>query len=153
MTPFLVLAFVIHPVGLLGVLGSIVLGFLCLGTLFMPTGVFSPDAVNKLLAGDFNPLAASGPVNPHQAGKYVITKAGVAALTLAAPTAGLEDGLLIEIISTTANAHTLTATGLFRDGSASVNLATFANQIGASIVLQAYQGKWYVSSTRNVTMS
>lgn len=150
MTPFLLLAAVIHPLGLIG---ALTLGLLCFGTLFVPIGAFTQDAVNKLLAGDFNPIAASGAVNPHAAAKYVVTKAGVAALTLAAPAVGSEDGLLLEIISTTAFAHTLTATGLFRDGTANVNLATFAAQVGASIILQAYQGKWYVSSTRNVTIT
>lgn len=150
MTPFLLLAFVIHPLGLLGCLAF---ALLCFGTLFIPTGAFTQDAVNKLLAGDFLPIASNGAVNPHVAARYLITKAGVAALTLAAPTAGTEDGLQVEIVSNTANAHTLTATGLFRDGSASVNLATFAAQIGASIILQAIGGKWFVVMTRNVTIS
>lgn len=149
MTPLLLLAFVmVHP---LAVVGAIALGLLCFGTLLVPIGAFTQDAVNKLLAGDFNPIAVSGAVNPHVAAKYIITKAGVAALTLAAPTVGLEDGLLIEIISNTANAHTITTVALLRTGTANTNVLTYAAQIGASVILQAYQGKWFLSSATAVT--
>lgn len=116
-------------------------------------GVLSQDAINKLLGGPLNPIGASGAIDPHTAGRYMITKAGVAALTLAAPTAGADDGLEIEIISNTAFAHTLTATGLFQDGAGHVNLATFAANAGASIFLTAYQGKWNVQIVQGVTMS
>src|SRR6266699_1562918 len=58
------------------------------------------------------PITASGAINPRLPGFYVITKAGVAAMTLAAPTATTDDGLEIEVSSTTAFAHSFTATGL-----------------------------------------
>ena len=116
-------------------------------------GVLSQDAINKLLSGPLVPIGASGAIDPHTAGRYMITKGGVAALTLAAPTAGADDGLEIEIISNTAFAHTLTATGLFQDGAGHVNLATFAANAGASIFLTAYQGKWNVQIAQGVTMS
>ena len=77
-------------------------------------------------------IAASGaiPITPNTGpvgGSFVITKAGVAALTLAAPKAGAQnwqniggflknnggqDGTILVITSSTLNAHTLTATGL-----------------------------------------
>jgi hypothetical protein len=116
-------------------------------------GVLSPDSVRKMLAGPLVLLAASGALDPHTAQRYMITKAGVAALTLAAPTAGVDDGLLLEILSSTANAHTLTATGLFEDGAGHVNAATFPANIGGSIQLMAYGAKWYVISLQQVTMS
>ncbi len=116
-------------------------------------GAFTGDAVNKLLVGDFLVHAVSGAINPHRAGRRLITKATAAAMTLAAPTAGADDGLYIRVISTTAAAHTLTATGLYEDGAGNVNLATFAAQIGASLDLMAYQGKWYVLRLQGVTMS
>jgi hypothetical protein len=116
-------------------------------------GVLTNDAIQKLLQGPFVPLPASGAVDPHTANRYIITKAGVAALTLAAPTAVADDGLEIQIVSATAFAHTLTATGLFQDGAGHVNLATFNNQIGAGLLLVAYNGKWIVQTVQNVTMS
>jgi hypothetical protein len=116
-------------------------------------GALTNDAITKLLGGPLVPLSASGAIDPHTAQRYVITKAGVAALTLAAPTAGADDGLNIEIISSTANAHTLTATGLFEDGAGNVNVATWAAHIGGALALVAYNGKWYVQSLQSVTMS
>ena len=98
-------------------------------------------------------IAASGAVDPRTSATYVITKAGVAALTLAAPVATSDDGIRIYIFSNTANAHTLTATGLLNTGSASVNLATFAASAGAGVVLYAYQGKWMVESQIGITFS
>lgn len=98
-------------------------------------------------------LAASGAVPAHVSASYVITKAGVAALTLAAPVSGTEDGIVVIIQSTTAFAHTLTATGLLQTGTAAVNVATFAAFAGASIRLRAYVGKWIVSASNAITFS
>lgn len=92
-------------------------------------------------------------INPHVSGSYLVTTAGVDAMTLAAPTSGTDDGVTITITSTTANAHTLTATGLLKTGSASVNLATFAAFAGAGLTLRAYQGLWYVDKSVGVTFS
>lgn len=98
-------------------------------------------------------ISASGAVAPRVAANYVITKAGVAALTLAAPTSGTDDGLQIVITSGTAFAHTLTATGLLNTGSASVNVATFAAFAGAGLTLVAYAGKWNVLSSTGITFT
>lgn len=98
-------------------------------------------------------LTTNGAIDPHTAATYVITKAGVLADTLAAPTATVDDGKLIVITSNTANAHTVTATGLFQCGTASVNLATFAAQAGAGMTLMAYQGKWNVLASVGITFS
>lgn len=88
-------------------------------------------------------------------GDYIISKAGVLADTLAAPTAGVMDGMVIRITSTTSNAHTITATTLFQTGGSGTpyTTATFAAQIGASITLRAYGGFWYVIQVQNVVLS
>lgn len=88
------------------------------------------------------------------AGSVVFTKAGVLAATLAAPTAG-QAGTRMTFIAGTANAHTLTATGLIDDGvtGGSKDLATFAAFVGASITLEAYNLKWVVVANNNVTIS
>jgi hypothetical protein len=98
-------------------------------------------------------LAVNGAVNPHNPATYVITKAGVLADTLAAPTATTDDGVILTFTSNTANAHTITATGLFQTGTASVNLATFAANAGAGFTAMAYQGKWNVLYSIGVTFS
>ncbi len=98
-------------------------------------------------------ITANGAIDPHTSANYVITKAGVAAMTLAAPTATTDDGLVITIVSDTTNAHTVTATGLYGSGSAAVNLATFAAFLGAGMRLMAYQAKWLVMDSVGVTFS
>jgi hypothetical protein len=117
-----------------------------------PQGSLGPDALNAFLKGEFTHILASGALDPRAEGRFLIDKAGVAALTLAAPNLG-DDGLYKRIISTTAQAHTITATGLYQDGAGHVNLATFAAQIGASIDLMALAGKWVVVRVQGVTMS
>lgn len=82
-----------------------------------------------------------------------ITKASAAALTLAAPTATTHDGVTIDIISTTAQAHTVTYTDGFNGGGASTDVGTFATAIGNGLRIQAYQGKWYVLNNIGVTLA
>lgn len=98
-------------------------------------------------------LTTNGAIPPHVGHTYVITKAGVLADTLAAPTATTDDGIEITVTSNTANAHTITATGLLQCGTAAVNLATFAAQAGAGLTLMAYQGKWNVMASVGITFS
>lgn len=117
-------------------------------------GTFGQDAVQKLLASGFVALAANGAIDPHTANRYIITKTGtLAALTLGAPTAGSDDGLEMQFVSSTALQHTLTATGLFIDGAGHTNVATWSTNAGGAISLVAYQGKWYVQTLQGVTMS
>ncbi len=114
------------------------------------------NAQNNSSANNLVNVSASGAL-PVAAGSYFITKAGVAALTLAAPVAGSsgsgQDGTIIYIYSTTAFAHTLTATGLLQTGTASVNAATFAAFAGASLTLVAFNGKWLVLTSNGITFS
>ena len=94
-------------------------------------------------------ITANGAISP-VAGSYVITKAGVAAMTLAAPAT---DGLILFVTSNTAFAHTITATGLLQTGSASVNVATFAAFAGAGIQLISSGGKWNARDQIGITFS
>lgn len=115
------------------------------------TGFGTPQAVSS--SGQVFALSAlttNGAISPTTPANYVITKAGVLADTLAAPTS---DGIVIRIASTTANAHTLTATGLFQCGTASVNLATFAANAGAGLTIMSYNGKWIVLCSVGITFS
>lgn len=86
---------------------------------------------------------------------FAITKAGVCALTLADPTAGDDDGLILRFVSTTANAHTLSnASGSgFNGGGAGGDVGTFGVAIGDGIQIVAYQGVWYVLNSINVTLA
>lgn len=90
-------------------------------------------------------LTVNGAINPRVSASYVITKGSVWAGTLAAPTAVIDDGVLIDITSSTAFAHTLTATALFKTGTAAVNLATWPTFAGATLRLRAYNGLWHLN--------
>ena len=98
-------------------------------------------------------ITADGAISPTLAQTYVITKAGVAAMTLAAPTAGVDDYKVIVVTSATANAHTITATNLLNTGAAANDVATFANVAGASVTLMAYNALWNVISSNQITFS
>jgi hypothetical protein len=81
---------------------------------------------------------------------YVITKAGVCAVTLTAPSKA-QNGLRITFRSATANAHTITYTaGVYGDTTSS-DVLTFAAKVGASCTLEANAGTWGVIALANVT--
>lgn len=102
----------------------------------------------------YTAITADGAVSPSTPNTYVVTKAGVAAMTLAAP-AVADNGLVIRITSATANAHTITTVGLLQTGAgANVNQAALAAQPGAGVTLMAVAGKWNViGSVGTVTYS
>lgn len=84
----------------------------------------------------------------------MITKAGVCALTLAAPTATTHDGYIIRIVATTAHAHTVTAATIgFNAANAGGDVATFGGAIGDNLTIIAYQGEWYILNAVNVTLA
>jgi hypothetical protein len=103
-------------------------------------------------------VAASQAIPVRPSMTYVVTKAGIAALTIAAPTAGApgtgDDGVNILITSSTAFAHTVTFTGnTLQSGAAGVLTATFNNVAGASIDFMAFNGKWILQSANGVSLS
>lgn len=89
---------------------------------------------------------------PNQNTLVLVQKAGVCAMTLAGPTAA-QDGLVLTILSATANAHTVTYTAGFYGDTTSSDVATFAAKVGASMTIQAQGGKWGVVSLANVTLA
>ncbi len=101
-------------------------------------------------------VTADGAITISAASKtYYITKAGVAAMTIADPTATTHDGTRLTFMATTANAHTLSnvgGSGFFSSGGGSKDLATFGGAIGDTITIEAYQGKWYIISSLNITL-
>ena len=85
----------------------------------------------------------------------LITKAGVAALTIGDPTTGVHDGMVMTFISTTASAHTLdnSAGSGFNAGGAGSDIGTFGGAKGDGISIIAYAGDWYVLDKTNVTLA
>lgn len=98
-------------------------------------------------------LAATNGAITSKSGVVMLTKAGVAAMTLAAPTAGTDDGKILHIVAATANAHTVTQTTPgFGAGGALLDVATFGGAIGDNMTIVAYNGKWYILNLLNVTL-
>lgn len=97
--------------------------------------------------------AASGAITAKR-GLVVITAASAAALTLAAPLAGIDDGATLTIVSDTAQAHTVTnTTPGFNGAGAGGDVATFGAARGNVMQLLAYNGVWYTVNLRNVTLA
>jgi hypothetical protein len=112
-------------------------------------GIYIADQVASADGAIAIPQAQYGPQNT-----VFITKGTAAALTLAAPTAGDDDGKELTIMSTTAAAHTVTNTSPgFNNGSTSKDVATFGAAIGNNLVVQAYNGVWLVVSQVGVTLA
>lgn len=94
-------------------------------------------------------FAANGAVQL-KTSNVIISKGSAAALTIADPTSGSMDGMEIQIISTTAFAHTLVAPSGFN---ASGTTATFGASKGNNIDIMAFGGKWYVLGSTGITLS
>ena len=111
------------------------------------------QAANGGVKGEFAAYSGDGAIalRSHTA---IITKGTAAALTLAVPTATTHDGVVITVVSTTAAAHTVTATTVgFNAGDAASDVGTFGGAIGDGFSFVAYQGEWYVLNNTNVTLA
>lgn len=89
-------------------------------------------------------------------GLHVITKTGsLAAMTLAAPTAGTHDGMELEVTSDTAFAHTITCSaGVFKNGGAAVTAFAFTGTTsGGGLRLRAYNATWKVIASAGGSFS
>lgn len=81
----------------------------------------------------------------------MIVKGSAGAYTLAAPTA---DGIEISVVSTTAFAHTVTATTIgFNDGGAASDVATFGAAKGNGLTFVSYGGDWWVTCSVGITLA
>lgn len=90
-------------------------------------------------------------INPHSGGFYTIATAGVDAITLPAPTAGADDGVVLWFVVDSANAHTLTCpSAILCNGAAANTSCVFKAFKGSNLELRAYNGIWQVLGS-NVT--
>ncbi len=97
--------------------------------------------------------AASGAIAVAQGTQFITKSSAAGVMTLVAPTATTHDGLEMNIMSTTAQAHTVTnTTPGFNNGSTASDVATFGGAIGDNMTIVAYQGVWYVKRLLNVTL-
>jgi hypothetical protein len=140
-------------------------------------GAFDNDVMGQVNDNFLSALLALGlgtPVTYTAAGAIAINQSqsvrilkttGALAMTLAAPVAGVpiysasgvntggQDGEVLLIWSTDAEAHTVTATGLLLTGAAAVNEATFSGTGGGALALMAVAGKWLVLFENQISFS
>lgn len=104
--------------------------------------------------GPITVLSGTADILPaHAGGNFIVATATADAMTLAAPTAGVDDNLTLSVYSDTTAAHTITATSLLANGTALKTTATFAAFRGAGISLRAYNGVWQVVGTTAMTLT
>lgn len=141
----------------------------------LTTGPKLPDVgYGAFIATHFTAVAAGGfrdepiivltgtadVIMPTYAQAYLVNKAGVDAMTLAAPIAGSiingvvvggDDGKRIRIFSNTANAHTITTpANKIANGH---HLITFGGAVGDYIELEAIQGVWFPLGSSGATIT
>lgn len=115
------------------------------------------DALDAALGVEIRTTDTSAPIVSKE-GTVVLAKSSAGAWTLAAPTAGLpsaggDDGKILRMIAGTAQTHTVTQTTPgFNNAGSSKDVATFGGAIGDNLEVVAYNGKWLVLSSVNVTL-
>lgn len=116
-------------------------------------GAYSPDSQQDIIdcdpqQGAYTLLTGTTDVlNPQAGGNYLVQGTPAADLcTLAAPRAGLDDGVTILFHSVSAYAHKITCpTTLILNGAATAKTsATLPAFAGGMITLRAYNGNWLV---------
>ena len=115
------------------------------------TQQFAPNNVNaNPLPQPYLVASADGAISIAH-GTVFITKATAAALTIANPPLGM-NGAVLNVVATTAAAHTVTNTSGFNGGSTASDVATFGGGIGDSMQLTAYNGVWLTLNLLDVTL-
>ena len=111
-----------------------------LGDLAVTGTLTATGAISAPLAGALG--SADGAITLKN-GVVFITKAGVAALTLADPTDVTDDFKVLHFISKTANAHTVTIAGGLNGVGAGADVGTFGAAAGNRFSVIAHGGKWW----------
>lgn len=86
-----------------------------------------------------------------QPGMQQIGSAGALAMTLAAP-AAWQNGMVMTLLASTAQAHTVTYTAGFYGTTTSSDVATYGGAIGDSLTIYAVNGAWRILTMKGVTV-
>lgn len=98
-------------------------------------------------------ITGDGAITIANHARVYLSKAGAAAITLAAPTSGTHDGWRITVTAISAQAHVITGGVDGFNAKGSSGTATFGGAIGDSVTFEAYLGHWYTISKVNVTIA
>ena len=117
---------------------------------------YDPAASRVQIYGDFalpiTQAAADGAVTP-KGGVVFVTKGSAAALTLAAPIPGADDGKAVTFIAATAFAHVLTCPTDGFNAKGASGTATLAAAVGNGLTVTAFNGHWYASGAAGCTIA
>ena len=87
----------------------------------------------------------NAPVSLHNGGNYIVKTGSADAITIPAPTAGVDDNLVVSVFSVSAFAHTITAPSAIIQAGVSVKTTiTYPAFPGAGVVLRAFNGFWQI---------
>ncbi len=118
-----------------------------------PNGIESAVGFNGPSQRPVQELTDNGAITIKD-GTIFLSKAGVIAATLADPTDVDDDGKRLEIVSKTAQAHTVTIAGGLNGAGAGADVGTFSAAIGNRFSVVAHGGKWWASGANvNVTFA
>ncbi len=98
-------------------------------------------------------IGVSGAVNPSQRANYIINAQSKAQLTLGAPRPSVDDGTLLDFVSSTSYGHTITTPGLLLTGTSAINTATWPGYGGGTLILEAHNGFWLVKNYNSISFS
>lgn len=87
-----------------------------------------------------------------QPGISFIGSAGALAMTLVDPTVQ-QNGMIMTILASTAQAHTVTNTTGFGGGTTARDVCTFGGAINDGLTIIAFNAVWWVINTRNCTLA
>ena len=108
--------------------------------------------INKMLDRDTaQTLAAAGAITVKNGVVLLTNAAAPADHTLANPVAGTDDYKTLLVVCAGAQAHTVTSDDSFGGGGGGENKGTFT-QVGDTLWLMAYNGKWYVTGSHHCTV-
>lgn len=112
---------------------------------------YADGGVHEFSAGSVQSYATSTAITV-QPGLSLLGSGGALSMTLAAPSAQ-QDGLVMNIFASTAQAHTITNTAGFNGGTTARDVCTLGGAIGDGITIVAFGGVWYVTANRNCTLA
>jgi len=95
---------------------------------------------------------AAGAITLTQGGVAFLEGSSARAMTLAAPNLN-DDGCILHIVATTAQAHTVTVSGGINGGGTGTDVGTFGGAKGDGFTCVARAGVWYLLAVINVTFA
>jgi hypothetical protein len=134
---------------------------MALETGHQPGRCYQDQAGNQFMGG--NSFSESGSVItgdgavetllPNLQGVVTLTKGSAAAITIANPIAGDDDGKIITVVNESGFAHVVTQGTQGFNGKGASGTITYAATIGAMAWLYARNGKWWVAPATGITIA